>query len=513
MSNSGNKVILVIPGEASSELLQKWISTGELPNLAKLASRGVSGSIESPEPLISAQLWGTMLTGFNPGVHGMFDFMQRGSDGRFRETVSQDCSIPNLWQHAENAGLTAGVINVPYTYPPRPVNGFVIAGQDAPGAHRSIAKPARLYQEVVSRHGTYPVKSIFPGGRSKEDYLWLVDWECDQWVKILGTLAESQQWDLLVCYTGSTAMTQHYFWGDMIDEDESNEYRHIVKSSFEGLDRLVGKLMQVSDDSATVFVVSECGAGPLQSGVDVNAFLAREGYLTFRQTHVKSGGLSRRSWHASVRYFVQSRVPDKLKTHLLRLMRPLKGWLINSYDDGDIDWSRTRAYSRGEEGQIFINLKGRDSRGIVNQGAEYEQLRDDIAHSLLELCDPQTGEKAVTDVHKSEVTYHGPHAHLAADLVVHWRDGVYMPHEGDHSTDEVFGERWREGMSWPTTGSHRKNASFVAAGPMIKQNAQLNSAKLADVTPTILYCLGVDQPDQLEGRVLDEILANSQTRG
>jgi hypothetical protein len=72
-----------------------------------------------------------------------------------------------------DAGLRCGLVNLPFTYPPEPLNGFVLSGTDAPGAHRSIAHPPEIYDELIERFGHYPLKDIYPGGRDKNDYLTL----------------------------------------------------------------------------------------------------------------------------------------------------------------------------------------------------------------------------------------------------------------------------------------------------------------------------------------------------
>ena len=339
------KVLVIVSGEASSDLALGWARAGELPHLQRLMEGGVGGVIDAPEPFITAQLWGTLLTGCSPDRHGLFDFMQRGVDGRFHEATASDLRAPPIWALMEAAGLRVGVANLPFTYPPARLSGFMLSGQDAPGAHRSIAEPPALYDELVAKFGTYPLKSIFPGGRQKEDYLWLIDQDYERWIDIMAHLASAHPCDFTMCYVGATAMAQHYFWGDMAEEGGENPYRDVVKSAFVGLDRLVGRLVAEVGPETTIFVVSESGAGPLVSGVDVNAFLAREGFLTFTPA-AERGGASR-DLFARLRMFAQSRLPDSAKTALLRSMRPLKGWLMNRFDSADIDWGQTRAFSRG----------------------------------------------------------------------------------------------------------------------------------------------------------------------
>jgi hypothetical protein len=105
-SSSRERVLVVALGEASADLVLDWARAGELPTLHKLMHDGVSGRITCPQPFITPQMWGTVLTGTNPGRHGLFDFWQRGPDGRFHEIVGADLKAPPVWRHVNAAGET-----------------------------------------------------------------------------------------------------------------------------------------------------------------------------------------------------------------------------------------------------------------------------------------------------------------------------------------------------------------------------------------------------------------------
>ena len=68
-----------------------------------------------------------------------------------------------------------------------------------------------------------------------------------------------------------------------------------------------------------------------------------------------------------------------------------------SFDD--IDWSRTLAYSLGNAGQLWINLKGREPGGIVSPGIEYDAVRKDLIGRLKSMSDPETGQNIVDEVY------------------------------------------------------------------------------------------------------------------
>jgi predicted AlkP superfamily phosphohydrolase/phosphomutase len=212
-------------------------------------------------------MWGTILTGRNPGQHGVFDFWQRGPDGRFRVVNGAMLRAQPIWQLLSQHGLRCGIVNVPITYPPQPLNGFVISGEEAPGAHRSIAWPAGVYDEVVAAFGRYRLKDIFPGGRRKEDYLTLIDEDVRKQTEVVEYLLRRKPWNFFMVFFSATAISQHYFWSDMEAADPNNPFRTVIPSAYRSIDNALGRLIDTAGPDTTVFIISDCGAGPLQSGV------------------------------------------------------------------------------------------------------------------------------------------------------------------------------------------------------------------------------------------------------
>src|SRR3972149_9471833 len=148
-----NRVLVIALGEATLDLIDPWIKDGELPTFKKFYEEGSVGNLKSSIPMITPQMWGNIITGKNPGYHGLYDFWQRGSDGKFKEVNGSQIKAKPIWEILSESGLSSGIINVPFTFPPQKFNGFMISGEDAPGAHRSIAYPNNIYDEIVNKFG------------------------------------------------------------------------------------------------------------------------------------------------------------------------------------------------------------------------------------------------------------------------------------------------------------------------------------------------------------------------
>ncbi|MCB0005568.1 MAG: alkaline phosphatase family protein, partial [Anaerolineales bacterium] len=131
---------------ATFNLIKPWAKAGHLPNLARLMAGGAHGNLMSTLPPVTSPAWPTFMTGCNPGKHGVFDFIQpSGAD--FSLVNATKIKQPTIWQRLSQAGYRVGVLNVPVTYPPQPLNGFMVSGILSPKGV-DISFPA----DLISRY-------------------------------------------------------------------------------------------------------------------------------------------------------------------------------------------------------------------------------------------------------------------------------------------------------------------------------------------------------------------------
>ncbi|MGH7509384.1 MAG: alkaline phosphatase family protein [Gemmatimonadales bacterium] len=506
-----DRLLVIAIQEATLDLIEPWAEDGTLPTLKQMMDGGIRGRIRGMEPLSTPHNWANILTGMGAGRHGVFDFWQRDGTGRFYPTSRRSLREKPVWSILEEQGLKSAIVNVPLTFPPQAAGGFMIAGPDTPGVTRAIADPPEIYDQITKRFGSYRPNAVFPGGRQKSDYLGLFERETAHQTDVCEHLLSTNQWDFGLVYFADAAMAQHYFWADMDSGDADNPYRNLLRTAYRCLDESVARLIAVAGPEATVFVVSECGAGPLRYGVQINTWLHQEGFLRWNGQGPSGSlrplqrmGSAVRALGKRGRLLAKRHVPQSVRFWLNQQLPALKG----AQGDGvnhSIDWARTRAFAQGKEGSLFINLKGRDPYGIVAPGAEYETVRQAIIDRLGELRDPDTSEPAVTHVYRREELFDGPWTDLAPDLFIEWRDDMYMPTEQEGESDKVFVTRWREGMSWPTTGSHRVDGVLIATGPQIRPGTEVSDTTIFDLLPTWLSILGQPVPDGLKGQVIEPI--------
>jgi predicted AlkP superfamily phosphohydrolase/phosphomutase len=128
-------------------------------------------------------------------------------------------------------------------------------------------------------------------------------------------------------------------------------------------------------------------------------------------------------------------------------------------------------------------------------------LVEEIKSELNSIPHPDTGKPLVEHVYERDELYHGPHAALAPDLTVVLTDWQYRTiglH--DFTTNRVITP------AFGPTGDHRPEGILIATGPPVRSGAEPTEASLLDIAPTVLSLLGINVPDDIDGRILTELL-------
>jgi predicted AlkP superfamily phosphohydrolase/phosphomutase len=212
-------------------------------------------------------------------------------------------------------------------------------------------------------------------------------------------------------------------------------------------------------------------------------------------------------WQAkySFRKFLPRQLKETAKRAFPRLADKVKAPTLPSL----IDWNSTKAYSRETTPSIWINLRGRQPNGRVNEGREYNEVRNEIIEKLLKLADPETGEKVIGRVIKKEEVYTGKYLNDAPDLLIEWNQNKYIQRPSHSSQrDEPIQilnakELKKAEMSTRPSGIHVPEGIFIIKGEGIKQGVELPPHRIYDIAPTILYLLDSPIPADMDGSVID----------
>jgi predicted AlkP superfamily phosphohydrolase/phosphomutase len=512
---------------ATFDLISPWCRQGKLPNMSKLLGEAASGILQStPEPN-SAQAWSSFMTGLNPGNHGVYYFLQRKEssyDFEFTNATSRDGKT--LWKIAGELGKKCVVINVPLTYPPEEINGIMISGMDAPGTNSGFTYPQNIYDELVQEIGEYVIESDASKFFRNGDYrktLGALEKTIDNRHKATRHLMEKYPWDLFVVVFTATDRAQHHFWRFMdethplYDRNEDEALKSAILSVYQKIDAVVGDIRGRLDDETTFFVMSDHGAGPSSNRtVYINKWLNNIGMLHYKSQEASNlvkrlYFQARSAWLWRVHVVLKRLLPRALKDFFRQHSPTLSNKIRTFGQSLAIDWFTTKAYSTETTPTVRLNVKGKHPCGIVEPGQEYEDVRDFIVAQLRDLKDPYTDEGVVGEIYKREEIYHGSYLEEAPDIVFRWRNGGYTHRFSQSSSGndpiQILSAKeleFAESVSRPS-GVHTPEGVVIVQGKNIKKGWKAKEANIEDLSPTILYTLGLPVPKNMDGHIMFEV--------
>ncbi len=561
-----SKVIVIGLDGATFDLIKPFIAQGKLPTFKKLMDAGAWSELRSTVPPVTASAWSSFMTGKNPGAHGLFDFMQRRADSYDLAPVSvRDRDGKAVWDLIGEAGGKVIVMNVPVTWPPQPVDGVLVTGMLTPRGAENYTYPRELADELRANTGEYIVYSdeVYSKGRG-DIFMAALKHSADQRVKAAEYLLQKYPWDFFMLVFPETDTVSHGLWSSYDashhehDPAEAAKFRDGILEIYQHIDGLLARLLASvtpalacgasvasSRDSSTpplrgsaqdallatlaphasagvtepppptsnlqspisVLLMSDHGHGPVRNFLYVNNYLAQRGYLKFKPnvaSQLKRAAFQLGLTPRAVYNLLLAVGLGKLRRTLDK-RRGGRGLLKRFFlSFGDVDWSRTRAYSIGYIGEVHINLRGREPQGIVEPGEDYERTRDQVIADLRALKVPD-GASLVEHLWKKEEIYRGAHLAEAPDI-------LFLPRNLETIAfgDFEFGSNKVIEKSFGVSSSHRMNGIFVASGAGVKQAGEFRGAQLIDLAPTILHLMGLPVPTDMDGRVLTEALMDAR---
>jgi predicted AlkP superfamily phosphohydrolase/phosphomutase len=544
-----SKVICIGLDGATFDLIRPWVAQGKLPTFKEMMESGAWSELRSTVPPVTASAWSSFMTGKNPGAHGLYDFMQRKRGSYDLTPVSvRDRDGKALWDLLGDAGKRVIVMNVPVTWPPQPVKGLLITGMLTPRNADNFTYPRELAQELQREIGEYIVYSdeVYSKGRG-EIFMQALKYSAEQRTRAAEYLIQRYPWDFFMLVFPETDTVSHGLWSaydethHQHDPAEAAKFRDGILEIYQHIDSLIGRLLNVTpafgggarvasdakqsptstpehpisnpktpisnlQSTVSTIIMSDHGHGPLRNFLYVNNYLAKLGYLKFKNnplTLLKRFAFDLGITPRTIYQLVLTIGLGNLRRTLDK-RRGGRGLLKRFFLSlSDVDWTRTRAYSIGYIGEVHINLHGREPQGIVTT-EEYEHVREDVISKLRELKLPD-GAPLVEHIWRKEEIYSGAHLADAPDI-------LFLPRNLETIAfgDFEFGSNKVIEPSYGVSSSHRMNGIFVASGAGVKNAGEFHDARLVDLAPTILHLMDLPVPRDMDGRVLTEALADTR---
>ncbi len=420
--------------------MQHLLQQGGMPHFSRLVAQGTLIPMTSVLPTVSCVAWTSIMTGKNPGKHGIYGFVERqaNSYGIYVNT-SAHVRAPTLWDLVGQAGQRAIVLNVPNTYPPKPLNGILVAGFETPDLRKGVY-PASQVERLQNLQYRIDIDA-WAARESKDKLLADLHQTFERRTATFLHLLQEEPWDLFIGVYMETDRLHHFLWEHM--ERGDPVYGAAFLEFYRKIDAALGEIVRRLDERTVLIVLSDHGFCTLKHGLFVNRWLEEQGWLRFAKESPQS---------------LEDIAPD------------------------------AQAYSL-DPGRIYLNLRGREPAGFLAP-ERYAEAREALAGQLTGVRDPETNEPVITRVFRREELYTGPAVTQAPDLVLLTRDGCEA--KGAVNKKTLFGRDEIEGMH--TTD----NAMLFVRGAALAGD----TAQVVDVTPTVLSLLGLPVPGDVDGRDL-----------
>jgi predicted AlkP superfamily phosphohydrolase/phosphomutase len=295
----------------------------------------------------------------------------------------------------------------------------------------------------------------------------------DDRARVILNRVDQQDWDLLVGVIESTDRVQHMMWRlidpqhPLYDATLAAQFGDSIERVYRRADDFVGEVVKRVGPGVPVMIVSDHGFHSWRKAVNLDTWLVQNGYM------------------------------------VLKGQQPGDKKLSDLFGGGtfweNVDWSGTRAYAMGI-GQIYFNLRGRESQGIVSPGAEATALADELSKKLVTLTDPEDGTPIIRAVYKRDDIYSGPYLDNAAELQVGMNDGYRVSWQTTLGGSPP-GIVYKNDRKW--SADHGGYDYAITSGIFVtSQPINTKDPRIIDIAPTVLRYFGLSVPSDIDGKPL-----------
>lgn len=473
-------VVLGLDG-ASFELIDPWLEDGSLPAIERLVEEGAASDLRSVLPPVTCPNWQAYATGKNPGKLGVFwwERLDRERQTMVSTNTAEYFDGTHYWRNLDGS---SAVVNLPTSYPPDEIDGVHVAG--GPGAEQSgYTYPSGLESKLRREHD-YRIHPTRLGELSSENR----DSQCVEEIydliesrfDVAEELLDEGRHELIHVTVFYLNVLHHFFWDD-----------EVVKEAWVRIDERIERLLG-HEGVDRLFVMSDHGSNEIETSFRINAWLEEHGYLESTRSlsdWLYKFGLTRervRPVIASlgIEWFLRRIVPRKVQNAL----PDESGSVTQSAKASVIDWESSTAIASGQ-GPVYV---------LADDEAERERIRDELVDRLDGLV--HDGRKVISDAFPASEVYDGPYVDGGPDVLLNQAPGVHI--EGKIGNVEAFGDpgKWR--------GENKRDGLFVAYGPGIDPDAELEGMQITEIAPTVLHLHGAAIPADMDHSPRTELFAD-----
>ncbi len=502
--NVCTKALVIGWDGGSFNVLDQMLKKGIMPNLEELIQAGVRADFMSTVPPITAPAWTSFRTGKSPGNHGVFGFFMPPDESldmkKIRRNNAANIKSYAFWNILNLNGKKSCIIDMPLTDPVEKLDGIMISGMMTRGKRGVLGYPDGIIKELTEIFPNHFYKTLTDGidvsAAFLDQLIVSLEWKKEMDLYLMG----KYQWDCFVTVFSVVDLLQHYFW-KFIDSGSKRYHKDSkisekIEQFFNILDGILGQYLEQVGKNDSVYIVSDHGFGPANYDIRIPNILEQAGYIK-----IKHPRLSLKAWLLNPRMIktvlkrldvlgLRRKIKKELREHLHKTL--LK-------ENLSIDWAETKAYFRANsEEAIYINLAGKFQDGSVSPD-DYEKTVGSIIKIFSDMVNPENGEKVFKHVAQRKHFYDGVFKDSAPDIVLRPAKGYALA--GYKFNDQPIGPHDNPFLS----GIHSENGVFIAKGPGFKKNCKVDSIRIEDFMPILLYSMQTPIPSDLDGKVCTEI--------
>jgi len=490
------KVLTISIDGAVFRILDPLVEKGLMPNLKAFFERSAQCPLLSTVPSITPAAWTTFATGKDVASHGIYHFLQFDANQHaFRFANTGLLPFKTLWEILSEQGARPVILNLPMTYPPRPVNGVVVSGFDTPSVNAAFTHPLQVRDRILKRIPGYDFiltnARDFRTPEAFDRFVRKARESLKQRFDLARMMLEQEKaWDFFMIHFQFIDQIQHAAWR-YLDKDMAGtvdpERTQALEACFSDLDKYIGEILAMTDGQATGrIIMSDHGFGPMSLNVHLNNLLLEWGYLRYKAIPVKSTGekISARLARYT-RRLVRPKAHNETRQHVITQFRN------QSADRLPIDWTETIASVPigNFAGLIFFN-RSHPLLQMPEGSTRRRKIAEDIRTRLLGLVHPESGQNLFRRVEIADPD--------AADYTDTTPDMVALPQDGIFVSDAIH---LNDVFTRPPAGNHWQEGIFAVEHPDVDPGRTQDIVHMRDVMPIILGMMGAKAPQDLDGEI------------
>ena len=443
-------VLLGVDGGSWNVIRELW-SRGQLPHLKDLAERGVSAQLQ-PIAHASPVIWTSIATGVEPSRHGIRGFTVRTDYGE-APVSSVDRRVPALWNMVSSSQLRVALLGWWASWPAEAVNGIVVSDrffrESKDRFYPPDLDPRLLTESSPPDEGAVTVEDVVTRG--------------DRLLASIGQRLASEDFDLIMLYLRSVDIESHHHWKyfrsqgfeSEVDEQSLQRFGNRIPDAYAQVDATLGALVANASSDTNFFVISDHGFQAAKGEryriqLHLDRVLEHLGILVRDQEQINPDRSLARTWNS----------PPFTRTKLIRF-HPFER-------PGNEEWPDDPDGTRR-------SLQAALEKVTYEDGSPAFRFRD------LKASERSRGGDMLVIVRYQGVS---PKLYL---------DGQPIP--------------GAIGQIEKISGTHSKSTEgiFIAAGPDIDSSFELDKIHSLDITPTLLYALGLPVAADFDGHARTEL--------